>query len=133
MYGKKNLIFAIVWFVIGITLIVLSALNVLQDFWTASGAAFAAIGLAQLVRYRKYKTDEKFRQKTDLAYSDERYKYVKGRAFAYTGYISIFGMCIASFVCFILKKTEISAVLAFAACAELVIYWISFMIIERKN
>lgn len=133
MYGKRNGIFAIIWIVLGIALIILAAANVVPDFWNGTGAALAVVGIAQLVRYIKYSKDPKFKEKIDLMYSDERYAFIKNRSLAITAYVSIFGMCAASLVFLILGRKEVSSVLAFAICAQLIIYWVIFIIESRKN
>lgn len=133
MYGKKNLILAIVWLVIGIIIIVLGAMGAVTDSLSPFGAVFAVIGIAQIVRFIRYSRDETFRKKIDIAYSDERYAFIKNKALAWTAYISVLGMCVIMIVCRLIGKNEISEILGYVVCAELVIYYVAYRIIGKKN
>lgn len=133
MYGKRNLVLAIVWIVLGAVFLVFSLKGVLNDPFSPYGSAFLLVGILRLIRYFRYKNDPEYRKRVDTAYSDERYAFIKGKAMAWTFYISIIGMTAAVIVLQLIGKGDAAAILGYIICAQVIIYMVSFRIVAGNN
>ena len=55
---KKDVIFGVIWLLLGLVLTVLSCLETLDEFWSGMGSALLVIGVVRLLRgYRLSKSE----------------------------------------------------------------------------
>ncbi len=100
--------------------------------WAGLGGGLIAVGVLQLVRNIKYQTNEDYKQQIDIAANDERNKQLRERAWAITGYIMVLGLAVASLVFWITEQAVLGQVLSICLCAELAIYWVSYLVLNQK-
>ena len=85
----RNLIISIFWIMVGATLIVLGVVETLDEFWSGFGGGLVAVGILQLVRNIRYRTNDDYKEKVDTEINDERNQFISSQAWAWTGYIFI--------------------------------------------
>ena len=130
---KTEFIFGIIWLVTGLVLTILSALEVLVEFWSGMGAALLVVGMARLLRgYRLSKSDA-YREKREVAETDERFHFIRNKAWAWAGYLFV----IISAVCTILLRVLGQELLCIASGVAMglmvVLYWVCFFILKKKH
>ena len=132
MRNNKNLYLSIFWIVLGAILSVRQFGNNLESYWSGLGIALLVVGSLQLIKQIKYRTNEQYRENIDIQNSDERYKYIGNKAWAWAGYLYVMIACAAIIVLQILGLREISHMLSLTVCALLILYWVSYMFLRRK-
>lgn len=130
---KTEFIFGVLWLVLGLVLTILSALEILVEFWSGMGAALLVVGTARLLRgYRLSKSDS-YREKKEVAETDERFHFIRNKAWAWAGYLFV----IISAVCTILFRVLGQELLCIASCVAMglmvVLYWVCFFILKKKH
>ena len=132
MKKDKRILVSVMWIIIGTILIGLSFAGVVDAFWNGMGSGLFVIGTIQLLRYRRFYKNEAYREKVEIAMTDERNHFLRNKAWAWSGYLFVL---IAAVSCIIFKVIG-QEVLSFAAsgsvCLMLVLYWISYAILKRK-
>lgn len=134
MSMNKRLALSIFWVVCGVSLIVLSSLAIIDGtLWSGTGGALCAVGISQIVRQVKFRTDPEYREKMRIAETDERNRYIRLKAWAWAGYctvilggLTVIGLLIANLR---YEATLLSSCVCFLLCA----YWISYFVIQSKE
>lgn len=130
--SMRRMVLSIVWIVVGVVLNVLCYMKKLDDFWSGFGVGLVAVGVAQLIRQIRYRTNDDYREKFDTEVDDERNKFLSTKAWAWTGYAFII-CCAAATIGFkIAGLDDCSYMSSMAICLMVVIYWVSYMILKRK-
>ena len=63
-YNGRKLVISSLWIVIGVTLWVLSFLEKIpSELWSGIGGGLIAVGILQVVRNIKYRTDSNYKEK----------------------------------------------------------------------
>lgn len=133
-YNRKRLALSIFWIILGGTLLILSAVGTLEsDYFSGMGGGLLGVGIFQVINSIKYKTNPEYREKVDISVSDERSRYIRSQAWAWTGYILILAFCIGSIVCTIAGEQTLRSFFSFSACFILVVYWIAYFIINHRT
>lgn len=133
MYDNKKLALNIVFVLLGIATMVLSITETIRTPYASGfGAGLAVVGISQIIRYFKYKNDPEFRQKTDVAQTDERIRYIGMKAWAWTGYISLIVGGVLVIILGIMNN-EAAVFASYAVCFELLVYIICYLIISKKE
>jgi hypothetical protein len=129
---KKEIIFAIIWLLLGLALTVLSVLETLDEFWSGMGSALLVIGSLRLLRgYRLSKSDT-YREKREVAETDERFHFIRTKAWSWAGFLFIIICALACIVFKLLGQDVLCMAASGALCLMLVLYWISFFILKKK-
>ena len=129
---KKEITFAIIWLVLGLGLFVLTTLKTLDEFWSGMGAALVAVGAARLLRGYRLGKNDTYREKQEVAQTDERYQFIRSKAWAWAGYLFIIISALATILLRILGQDLLCIAIGAAVCLMLVLYWISFFILNKK-
>ena len=134
-YNNKRLILSIFWIVLGAVLIILCMTEKLDSsVYSGLGGGFIGVGIMQVYRNLKYRSNEEYREKIDVASNDERNRYIRMKAWSWTGYITIMALCIAAIVIvYIIGNREMGQPLFMTVCFMLVVYWVSYLVISRKQ
>ena len=128
---KKNII-SIVWIIIGITLIALSLIEKLDAFWSGCGASLLVVGTTQLLRSYRINKNEAYREKVEIELSDERNRFIRSKAWAWSGYLFVLIAAIASIVFKLCNQDLLSITSGAAVCIIILLYWISYAFLKRK-
>ena len=132
MKYSRRIVLSIVWILVGAVTVVLGIMGTLDEFWSGFGGALLAVGILQLIRHIRYKTNEEYKDKIDTEINDERNKFLSGRAWAWTGYIMILATAVGAIVFRIMGEDELCSLCATAISLMAIIYLIAYTILKRK-
>ena len=127
-----NLILCVFYILLGIVLNVLCYTHMLDNFWSGFGVSIGVVGILLLIRNIRYRTNAQYREETDTKNSDERNRFLSGKAWAWAGYLFV----LISAVCILIFKFMGQELLMMAACVAecllLVLYWLSYLVLSKK-
>lgn len=129
--GKRSVIYA-VYIVVGIVLLVLGGAEVVDDFWSGMGSALICVGILQLIRLLRLHKDAEYRKKMEVEISDERNRFIQGKAWAWAGYLFVLIAAVSAIVLRIAGQELLSMVAGYAVCLLMVLYWICYLILQKK-
>ena len=132
-YNNKKLILSVFWVILGGVLLALSVTEVLDSsICGGMGGALMAVGVLQISRNLKYQRDPAYREKIDTEERDERLQYLRMRSWMWTGFIVILAEGVGVIVAMFLGQRTVQLVLSYSVCLILVVYWISYLILNKK-
>lgn len=132
---KTRLYTAIIMIATGITFIVISAfVSTENEFLSSFGFAWIVIGIVRIRNYFLITKNEETIRKQEIAETDERNIAIANKAKSVAFMVYIFAVCIAVIVLSILNiYRELEKMLCGSVCLLVLIYWVSYHIISRKN
>ena len=128
----KRMISNIVEIVIGVALVACSYAGLVDEFWSGMGGGLLVVGILQMARSIRYNSNEEYREKIDVSNSDERNRYIAAKSWSYAGYVYVFIAAIGAIVFRILEQEALSLLCSFSVCVIIVIYWISYGILQKR-
>ncbi len=132
MKRDRRMIASICYVVLGAVLLALGIMEVVDEFWSGMGGALIVVGILQVVRFFRYRNNEEYREKTEIANKDERNHFIRNKAWAWSGYLFILIAAVATIAFKIAGQDTLSFAASMAVCLLLVLYWVSFLILSRK-
>ena len=129
---KKDIIFGVIWLLLGLVLTVLSCLETLDEFWSGMGGALIAVGVVRVVQFFRYRNNEEYREKAEIAAKDERNHYIRNKAWAWSGYLFVLIAAVATIAFRVAGQDTLSFAASMAICLLLVLYWVSFLVLNKK-
>ena len=132
MKNDRRMIASISYVVLGAVLLALGIMEVVDEFWSGMGGALIVVGILQMVRFFRYRNNEEYRQKAEIANKDERNHFIRNKAWAWSGYLFVLISAVATIALKIAGQDTLSFAASMALCLLLVLYWISFLILSRK-
>lgn len=129
---KKDIIFGVSWLLLGLALTVLSCLETLDEFWSGMGSALMVVGIVRLLRGYRLSRSEAYREKREVAETDERLHFIRNKAWAWAGYLFIIISAISTIVFKILGQDLLCMACGGAVCLTLVLFWVSFFMLNKK-
>lgn len=129
---NKNFYLHIFWITLGGILFLLASMNILTDFYTGFGGGFLAVGILQLIRDIRYRTNSDYKEAVDIANNDERNHFLRMKAWSYAGYFTILICAGTVIVCMILGQTLYMKLFSYIICGITLLYWISYMVLSKK-
>ena len=132
-YNKRKMLVSMFWVIIGAALIILELFGVINNpIYAGMGGGWLAVGIMQIYKNLKYHTNEEYKEKIDIEYTDERNRYIRMKAWSWAGYLFIIGAAIISIVLFVTKQIVYGQIISYCMCAVLVLYWVSYMVLQKK-
>ena len=132
MKKYNGILVNILWLVIGSILIGLSILEKVDSFWSGMGSSLFVIGIINLVRFYRINKNEAYRERLEVELSDERNRFIRNKAWAWTGYIFTILSAILSILFKITHQDLLSIYAGFSVLFLIVIFWISYITLKRK-
>ena len=132
MKTNKRFIASIAEIAVGIILFICNLAGIIDDYWSGMGTALIIVGVLQLIRQIKYRTNEAYREAVDVEVNDERNKYLSMKAWSWAGYWFVMIGAVASVVLKILGQDELVPVAAGSVCLVMVLYWLSYLHLKKK-
>lgn len=116
----------------GVGFILLSLLGG-PDIASSLGAVFLVTGIAKYVQYRRIARDSEKLHKQMVAEKDERnvMLWTKARSFAVSIYVVMMGVAII--ILYLMDMTQPAEVISWCLLGYVIIYWVCYAIIKRKN
>ena len=130
---KQRLYIAVFYIVIGLLLIAADTLNHFENqFFFSFGITLIVMGILRLIRHRKITKDDASIHRQEVAETDERTLMMaeKARSWAFSYSVMIAG--VAVIVLSLLGKHDTAQPFAWFVCAEVVLYWICWLILRKK-
>lgn len=132
-YNNKKLALSIFWVILGVTLIVLSIAEVLSDsVYAGMGGALTAVGAMQVLRNLKYRRDAEYREKLDVELNDERNRYIRMKSWSWAGYATVLIEGVGAIAALVAGERTIQLVLSYSVCLIIFVYWIGYLILNKK-
>ena len=128
----KPISLSIFWVMLGTVLVVCHLAKLIEDYWFSMGIAFIVVGILQIIRHIRYKTDSEYRETWDVATHDERNKFIANKAWAWAGYFYVIIAAVGSIVCKLLGREDLMMFCSFSVCFIMVLYWLSWLWLRRK-
>ena len=116
----------------GIALLVLGCLDIIDSFWSGMGAALVVVGVLRIIRTVRLHQDESYRQKVETEASDERNRFIRSKAWAWTGYLYILTAAILSIVLRVVGQELLSLAASASVALMVLLYWIAFVLLRKK-
>ena len=132
MKNDRRMIASICCVVLGAVLLALGILEVVDEFWSGMGGALIVVGILQVVRFFRYRNNEEYRQKAEIANKDERNHFIRNKAWAWSGYLFVLISAVATIALKIAGQDMLSFAASMALCLLLVLYWVSFLVLSKK-
>ena len=129
---KRDIIFGAIWLLLGLALTILSHLKTLDEFWSGMGSALIVIGVLRLLRSYRLSKNKTYREKQEIAETDERFHFIRNKAWAWAGYLFIILCALSTIVFRILGQDLLCIASCVAVCLMLVLFWVSFFILKKK-
>ena len=129
---KKEIILAIIWLLLGLALTVLGFLKTLDQFWSGMGSALLVIGAVRLLRGYRLSKSNTYREQREVAETDERYHFIRTKAWSWAGYLFIIITALSCIVFKILGQDLLCMAAGGAVSLMLVLYWGAFIILKKK-
>lgn len=127
-----NVTINIMWIVIGMVLVSLAYAGKVDSFWNGMGSGLLIVGIIHLLRIRRLNRNADYREKVEIAENDERNHFLRGKAWAWSGYLFIIICAVSSIVLRIAGQDLLSMAASGAVCLMLILFWGSYMILKRK-
>ena len=131
MKYDRRMYLSLFWVLVGAALFVCGAMGWIDNYWSGMGGGLLAVGIIQVVRHIRYRKNEEYREKVDVANSDERYRYLTGKAWAWAGYLFVLISGVATIALKVMGLDQWSMAASCALCL-LLLYWISYLVLKRK-
>jgi uncharacterized membrane protein len=131
-YGKKKMALSIFWMVLGAALIGCNMAGLVGEIWSGMGGGLLAVGGIQVYRQLKYRRNEEYREKVDIAMEDERNRFIRSKAWAWAGYLFVIIAAVGSIGLRIAGREELADMAAFGMALLVFLYWFSYMVLSRK-
>ena len=132
MKYDRRMVLSIFWVLLGAALFICSALGMVDSYWSGMGGGFLVVGIIQLIRHIRYRKNEDYREKVDVANSDERNRFLTGKAWAWAGYLFVLISGVATIALKVAGQDVWSLACSYALCLLLVLYWGSYLVLKRK-
>ena len=132
MKGSKRLYAAVIEILIGLALFVLGIASVVDDYWSGMGTALIVVGVIQLIRQIRYKTNTEYQQAVDVNVNDERNRFLSMKAWSWAGSLFLILAAVASIVLKIVGLDLYSQIAAFSVSLIALLFWFSYVILRRK-
>lgn len=131
MNGKR-IAAQILWAILGCVLLVLGCFEVVDSFWSGMGTALMVVGVMRLIRAYRFSKDASYREKVEIEIGDERNRYLRGKAWAWAGYLFILITAVAVIVLKVVGQELLSIAAGGAICLMLVLYWGAYLLLRKK-
>ena len=131
MNGKR-IAAQILWAILGCVLLVLGCFEVVDPFWSGMGTALMVVGALRLIRAYRFTKDASYREKVEIEIGDERNRYLRGKAWAWAGYLFVLIAAISTIVLKLLGHDLLSIAAGFAVCILALLYWGSYWLLKKK-
>ena len=131
--GKNYRFFlSFVWIVLGAALAVCGGTGLIEDFWSSMGLTLVIVGILQVIRNIRYRTNTEYREKFDTASKDERNRFIANKAWAWAGYLFVLTGGVGTIVFKLLGREDLMMMASGGVCLMICFYWISFLLLRRK-
>ena len=128
----KSWILSIIYIVLGTALIVCGGMQAIDSFWSGMGGGLTVVGVLQMFRLVRYKTNATYKENADIVVNDERNRFIRTKAWSWAGYLFILIAAVSTIVFKLLEQDTLMFAASGSVCLITILYWISHLIISKK-
>jgi len=132
MKNDRRIITSVIYIILGVVLFALGLMEIVDAFWNGMGAALIVVGVIRLAQFFRFRKDEAYREKMEAETSDERNRFIRNKAWAWSGYLFVIIAAVSTIVFRVMGQELISRVAGFAICVLLILYWGSYLVLQKK-
>jgi len=132
MRRKVKFVASIAEILLGIALILAETFTAMDSFWSGMGTALLFVGILQLIRHIRYKTNKTYQENVDIAVNDERNKYIAMKAWSWAGYLFVLICAVAAIVLKVLGYEELVFFASGSCCLVMILYWVCYLVLKKK-
>lgn len=129
---NRRFITCFIYLALGIMLWTLGYAEIVDEFWTGMGTGLVVVGVLRLIRMYRFRKDENYREKITVEIADERNKFIRNKAWAWSGYMFVMILCVAGIGLKIAGQEQLSLAACYSVCLMLILYWICYWILRKK-
>lgn len=129
---NSRLIWYIILILVGAALIITPALGWLDDFWVGMGGGLIGVAVVRLIMIARYKTNSDYAERVNVENRDERNLYLANKARSWAYYYSMLLEGIGIIVLRVMEYPELSTLLGFVLCGQLILYWGSWLYLKKR-
>lgn len=129
---KTRLNTAIIMISVGIIFTV-SSIFADSEMASTFGAVFLVMGIARVVQYKRLLNDPEEMRRREIIETDERNVMLWTKARSLTFVVYIIALGIAVIVLQLMEMSQAANIVSFCMMGFIVIYWICYFIIVKKN
>ena len=132
MKYDRRMYLSLFWILVGAALFVCGAMEWIDSYWSGMGGGFLAVGILQLIRHIRYRKNEDYREKVDVSVSDERNRFLTGKAWAWAGYWYVLLAALGSIAFKLMGREDLTMFCSGSVCFMMVLYWLNYLWLSRK-
>ena len=129
---KKDIIFGAIWLLLGLVLTALSCLETLDGFWSGMGSALVVIGIVRLLRGYRLSKSETYREAREVAETDERFHFIRNKAWAWAGYLFVLTGGVGTIVFKLIGREDLMMMASGSVCLMMLLYWGCYWYLRKK-
>lgn len=130
---KINMIYYALLVVIGAALAVLQLTGYMPDVFLSFGCAYAACGLAMLIKNGRIMADPEKLKKLEIESTDERNIMIYNKAIRWAYFIFVYAAAAAIMILEFIGMKEAAVTVALTLCALFVLYIICYAVLKAKG
>ena len=129
---NKRMVYYTGMLLVGLALMSLAFFGKVDEFWNGMGSALAILGAVRLLRGYRLNKNEAYREKVEIAVSDERNQFIRSKAWAWAGYLFIILTGISVIVFKLVGQDLLSQAASWGVCLMLLLYWGAYKVLQKK-
>jgi len=129
--GRRTVGYIILMF-LGILLLGLGFSGTVNEFWNGMGWALVAVSVLRLIQLYRFHKDEDYRENFEIEAADERNRFLRNKAWAWSGYLFILITACAVIVLRVMDQALLSMAASCAVCLMLLLYLGAYLVLRRK-
>ena len=103
-----------------------------NDFWSVLGILMIVMSALRFIQIGRMKKDSNYAKKVTIKNQDERNVFISMKARANTFYYSILIGCLLVFILYIFDQKEIGEILGLVICGQLIIYFLTYFQLSKR-
>ena len=80
---RKRLVTYVIYILLGAALMAAGVIGALDEYWSGMGSGLIFVAILQLIREFRLWKNEAYREKFEIAQTDERNRFIRNRAWAW--------------------------------------------------
>lgn len=129
---NQRLALSLFWVGLGLALCICHAAGQVDEFWSSMGFVLMLVGLLQVLRQVRYRTDRDYRDTFDTETRDERNRFLSNKAWAWAGYWFVLIAACGTIAFKLLGREELMMLASGSVCLIVLLYWLSYLVLKRK-
>ena len=117
---------------LGIGLLVLGMLEILDAFWSGMGGGLIIVSALRLLQLFRLWQKADYRERMETEVADERNRFLRNKAWAWTGYLFVLITAIATIVLKVMGQDLLSLAASCAVSLMALLYWVCYLLLRRK-